>query len=208
MANPKIREENRKYYATYGFKEMSDPPAGMLYDTHTWLARESEYLEALSSIELPFEIGPHDLMALNAMIDQVRTIAINELTRIDQAYELFRTKRRSFEQVYFNQMKQDMLAQDPNKRYTEAEVNSAVQTAMNTMPFEPHLYGGAPLYALYIQAYNCKSFLDLVFKSLSEKKEALITNSAAMKILANAPDNRIPENYQPQPFVPPVMGQE
>ena len=186
MTDTQAKLNNRAAYYTYGFIELSEPPAS--YDDHTWALREQEYIEVLNSIVLPVEMGADDLQALNAIIDHTQTIALIESGIMQRSLEYFRFQLKILQQQYFNPLKQDLIANDPTiKRFTEAEINSAIQAKLNTEPFNA-ITGAATVYDLYFRFYNSNAFMQAIIEALKEKKEKLITNAAAMKILAEKPN--------------------
>jgi hypothetical protein len=159
-----------------------------------------EYIEVMNSISLPTQVEPNDLVALLAIIDHTQSIARYELAIMERQYERFKTLLKIKQQQLFNGMKQHILNTNPGQtRATEAEVTSAIQDSLMNTPFDQLQFGAATLYDLYFSFQNCYTFLKTaVVDALRDKRESLITASAAMKILVPGPNQ-----YQPQQqFVP------
>lgn len=163
----------------YGFIPIG--PIAQKYTDLEWTQREEQYKNSVSSIVLPFEPDDVDINAINAMIDQVYTIAKIEYAIYDRLFEkLTRQKKNSETEVYLI-IKRGLPVDangNPEKR-TETEMK-----ALGANFLLNHIVDGTSytIYQLLDMAETRKVFMEAIIDILNKKSDKLITDSGALKL--------------------------
>lgn len=151
------------------------------YTPDEWQQREQEYMNSVNSINIPFEPDDVDLTNINAMIDQVYSIAKIETAIYTRLYEKFYRRRKNSETEVYVIVKRNIPKDahgNPQKK-TEAEIKALGIEYLTTAKVDQTNYN---IYQMLEMAEDRRVFMDAVIDILKQKSDKLITDSGALKM--------------------------
>lgn len=166
----------------YGFVPIG--PIAQNYTDAQWSQREEEYKRSVNSISIPFEPDDIDITSINAMIDQVYTIAKIECAIYDRLCEKLNRQRKNSETEVYLIVKRSLPVDangNPEKR-TETEMKALGAEFLTTHVAQGYGTTNLTIYQLLDMAENRKVFMEAIVDILSKKSDKLITDSGALKL--------------------------
>ncbi len=150
-------------YASFDIRTVSDKE---------WPEFEKHYIKAVNNITIPSDLGPRDILEINAEIDEVYSQA-----RFDFAYAKQRLER--YEQKLSNARKTMKLVFKKQRGQTNED-----REAIITEYLETHALKGdsEPLYTLIERWRERYIFMEAVLDNLSKKADKMLTGNGALKL--------------------------
>lgn len=159
------------------------------YTMSEWTAREQYYIKECAAIVLPQDPDPKSIMRLTSQIDDVLAESLMDQAYIKRRYLDYKTKMGLAEKEYFVTLKQQYsnpTGSAAPMKLTENEVKGLVVKYLRSHP----IYGMKhDIYTLVQSVEYRLTFIESVVKILTEKKAALISDNAMLKIESSISGN-------------------
>lgn len=170
-----------------------NPPVNLFrraYSKAEWEQIEDFLIEQLNSIQLPEQVTPQDIMALNARLDELATPVMWLYQQTKRTYEAIQMDRKNAEKQVYMIVKDavDANGNPTGKKRTEGEIAAAIVEYLNQTPV-----GDYPnsIYVMEKAAMERYLFMDAVVSVLKQKAEKLITDLGAVKLEASLTANGV-----------------
>ena len=158
------------------------------YSIKEWDEREVYYQTAVMAITLPPLPNTKEVMDITSRLDAIYTEASFEFAQIKRKEAIILMDLKNSETELFSTIKQQQLT--AGAKITEGDVKGLVKTYISKNPMAGY---NTDLYTLAKFYMNRSTFMEQVIKTISEKKQSLICDSAMLKIensLSGAKDVR------------------
>lgn len=147
------------------------------YTLKEWDEREQYYQQKLIGIVIPPLPDTKEVMSITSQLDIVYTEASFEYAQVKRKEAIISMDLKNSEIELFSTIKQQQLT--AGAKITEADVKGLVKTYISTHPM-PGYKGD--LYTLAKFYMHRSSFMEQVVKTISEKKQSIISVTAMLKI--------------------------
>lgn len=147
------------------------------YTTAEWTLREEHYMNELTSLVIPELPTAKEVLALTSKLDKLYTEASFEFAIIKRKESRLALEIKNAEAEMFNIIKQQQLT--AGAKITEADVKGLVKTYLANTPI--HSYK-SDMYTLIKAVMDRLVFIEVVVKTISEKKASIISATAMLKI--------------------------
>lgn len=149
------------------------------YTTKEWTERENYYIEKLSQLTIPGNPTTKDILTLTSELDSVYTEASFDCANIKRKEALTSIDLKNFESTLFIDIKLDQLK--AGNKVTETDVKGLVKKQM-TDPTNILPGYTTDIYTIYKAILTRLEFIERVIKIISEKKAAIISATAMLKL--------------------------
>lgn len=150
------------------------------YSLKEWEDKEKYYIKAVTDIALPPLPTLKEIMDITSKLDAMYTEASFEYAQIKRKDEVINMDLKNAEAECFSTIKQQQLT--AGTKITENDVKGLVKTYISTHPMKGYK---SDLYTLAKFFLIRRIFMERVIKSISEKKQSLIIDTAMLKLEDN-----------------------
>lgn len=152
----------------------------MIQSTYTnkeWEEKEKKYITEVSSIILPLNPTPIEIMELISKLDAIYTEASFDYSNFKRKLELASIDLKNAETEYFSIIKQQQ--QSLGSRITENDVKGLVKTYISSNIINGY---SSDLYTLVKYYIFRTTFMEQVLKSILEKKQSISISASIIEI--------------------------
>lgn len=147
------------------------------YTHEEWKVKEQYYIDALMGMVIPKQPNSKEIMEFTTQLDQLYTEASFDYANVSRALEIVSLDLKNAEAELFTTIKKQQLA--ANTKITENDVKGLVKTYIGTNKLKGYQ---SDLYSVVKYYMDKHIFIQQVVKTISEKKNSLITDTAMLKI--------------------------
>lgn len=147
------------------------------YTNQEWLAKEDYYINELQKLVLPLQPNTKEVMEFTSKLDQLYTEASFDYSNFSRRLEIISIDLKNAEAELFSTIKQQQLS--AGVKITENDIKGLVKTYIANNKLKGY---NADLYSLSKYYIMKTTFMQQVVKTISEKKNSLITDTAMLKI--------------------------
>lgn len=147
------------------------------YTNKEWEEKEKKYITEVSSIILPLNPTPIEIMELISKLDAVYTEASFDYSNFKRKLELASIDLKNAETEYFSIIKQQQ--QSSGSKITENDVKGLVKTYISSNIINGY---SSDLYTLVKYYIFRTTFMEQVLKSILEKKQSISIAASIIEI--------------------------
>lgn len=137
-----------------------------------WDDFEDYYIDKVNDIQVPVDLGPRDILRINAEVDDVYTEA-----RFD--YGFAKSELAYWEQRLSNAKKNSKLVFKKEKGQTNEDRDAIITTFLETKPLQGDK---EPVYILVNRWSKRALFMESVIDNLLKKADKMISGNGALKL--------------------------
>ena len=139
-----------------------------------WAQIERAYVDAISEIQVPYDLDANDILRINSLVDQVYSQA-----RFDHAHA--KKMLKHYERRLSNAKKTLRLTFVKQKGQTAADNDALITQFLETSPIKPDT---EPLYTLIDRWEEREIFMDAVIDNLLKITDKMVNGNGALKLNA------------------------
>ena len=147
------------------------------YTHEEWKQKEQYYIDALMNMVIPKQPTSKEIMEYTTQLDQLYTEAGFDYANVSRALEIVNIDLKNAEAELFASIKKQQLS--AGVKITENDVKGLVKTHIGTHKLKGYQ---SDLYSVIKYYIDKNTFMQQVVKTISEKKNSLITDTAMLKI--------------------------
>lgn len=147
------------------------------YTGQEWQERENYYMDTLAKLTIPEEPTVKEVLNLTSKLDKLYTEASFEYALLKRKESRLTLDIKNAEAEMFNVIKQQQLTS--GLKVTETDVKGLVKTYLSTNNIQGYQ---TDVYTLIKAVMDRLVFAEQVVKTIAEKKAAIISATAMLKI--------------------------
>lgn len=170
-------------------------PAQVLrsYTNTQWTMKEDWYVDKVNKLVIPLSPTPGDIANVANDLERLLVTARLDMSFIEQAYDKYELLYKLQEKITYNELYNYNIGVAQGQKLTVAEREGYVASILKNTPWDG---GKLSLFDLRMLCRSRYTFMEGVIKSLSDKKDLLITHTSVVKTEAslNGMSNSVPNN--------------
>ena len=165
------------------------------YTTTQWTAKEDWYVNKVTNLTIPLSPTPADIANMANDLERLLATARLDMSFVEQAYDKYELLYKLQEKIIYNELYNYNIGITQGQKLTVAEREGYAASIIKNTPWDG---GQLSLFDLRTLCRSRYTFMEGVIKSLSDKKDLLITHTSVVKTEAslNNMGNNVPSNNQ------------
>lgn len=163
------------------------------YTDSQWASKEDWYVDRINNLTIPLSPSPADIGNVANDLERLLTLARLDMSFVEQAYDKYELLYKLQEKIIYNELANYNVGVAQGQKLTVAEREGYVASIIKNTPWDG---GQLTLFDLRTKTRSRYTFMEGVIKSLTDKKDLLITHSSVIKTEAslNGMGNNVPNN--------------
>ena len=163
------------------------------YTNSQWNAKEDWYVNKVAGLSIPLSPTPADIGNVANDLERLLSLARLDMSFIEQSYDKFELLYKLQEKIIYNELDKYNIGVAPGQKLTVAEREGYAASILKNTPWDG---GQLSLFDLRMLSRSRYTFMEGVIKTLTDKKDLLITHSSVIKTEAslNGMGNNVPNN--------------
>lgn len=163
------------------------------YTQTQWTMKEDWYIDRVNRLVIPLSPTPADIANVANDLERLLSIARLDMCFIEQSYDKYELLYKLQEKILYNELYNYNLGIVQGQKLTVAEREGYVASIIKNNGWDG---GKLSLFDLRTLCRSRYTFMEGVIKSLTDKKDLLITHSSVIKTEAsiNGMGNSVPNN--------------
>lgn len=163
------------------------------YTNTQWTIKEDWYIDRVNRLVIPLSPTPADIANVANDLERLLSIARLDMCFIEQSYDKYELLYKLQEKIIYNDLYNYNLGLVQGQKLTVAEREGYVASIIKNTAWDG---GKLSLFDLRTLCRSRYTFMEGVIKSLTDKKDLLITHSSVIKTEAsiNGMSNSVPNN--------------
>lgn len=163
------------------------------YTNSQWTSKEDWYVNKITNLTIPLSPTPADIANVANDLEKLLVTARLDMSFIEQAYDKYELLYKLQEKVIYNSLDKYNVGVTQGMKLTVAEREGYVASIIQNNPWDG---GKLSLFDLRTLSRSRYTFMQGVIKSLTDKKDLLITHSSVIKTEAsiNGMSSSVPNN--------------
>ena len=165
------------------------------YTDTQWTSKEDWYIDKVNRLVIPLSPTPADIANVANDLERLLVTARLDMSFIEQAYDKYELLYKLQEKIIYNELYNYNVGVAQGQKLTVAEREGYVASIIKNTPWDG---GKLTLFDFRTKTRSRYTFMSGVIKSLTDKKDLLITHSSVIKTEAslNGMGNNVPNNNQ------------
>lgn len=163
------------------------------YTNSQWTAKEDWYVNRVAGLSIPLSPTPADIGNVANDLERLLSLARLDMSFIEQSYDKFELLYKLQEKIIYNELDKYNIGVAQGQKLTVAEREGYAASILKNTPWDG---GQLSLFDLRMLSRSRYTFMEGVIKTLTDKKDLLITHSSVIKTEAslNGMGNSVPNN--------------
>lgn len=170
-------------------------PATVLrsYTNGQWTMKEDWYVDKINKLVIPLSPTPADIANVANDLERLLVTARLDMSFIEQSYDKYELLYKLQEKIIYNELYNYNIGVVQGQKLTVAEREGYVASIIKNTPWDG---GKLTLFDLRTLCRSRYTFMSGVIKTLTDKKDLLITHSSVIKTEASlsSMSNSVPNN--------------
>jgi len=163
------------------------------YTSSQWTMKEDWYVNKVANLTIPLSPTPADIGNVANNLESLLSLARLDMSFIEQSYDKFELLYKLQEKIIYNELDKYNIGVAQGQKLTVAEREGYAASILKNTPWDG---GQLSLFDLRMLSRSRYTFMEGVIKTLTDKKDLLITHSSVIKTEAslNGMGNSVPNN--------------
>lgn len=163
------------------------------YTSSQWNAKEDWYVNKVANLSIPLSPTPADIGNVANDLERLLSLARLDMSFIEQSYDKYELLYKLQEKIIYNELDKYNIGIAQGQKLTVAEREGYAASILKNTPWDG---GQLSLFDLRMLSRSRYTFMEGVIKTLTDKKDLLITHSSVIKTEAslNGMGNNVPNN--------------
>lgn len=194
-ATPPVKPKEEKQVTTNPVPTFDPSRVCRSYTNTQWTMKEDWYVTRVTNLVIPLSPSPADIANMANDLERLLAIARLDMSFVEQAYDKYELLYKLQEKIIYNELYNYNIGVTQGQKLTVAEREGYAASIIKNTPWDG---GQLSLFDLRTLCRSRYTFMEGVIKSLTDKKDLLITHTSVVKTEAslNGMSNNVPNNNQ------------